>query len=160
VQDRLLKTDIAEFARAAWSGRNESGFAPMSTNIMVLPDGVNDRTAGGIFLPEEQRSRMALAAESGVVVAMGSEAFKYAVDGTPWRGDRPSVGAHVYFERYAGQVLSGRDGLQYRVMDAKCVGALALGEGAANDEEELRRFQQKTQHQRQAETVPAQQGAA
>ena len=125
-EGRVLKTDIAEFVQGGWAGSNTSGFAPMSTNIMVLPDGVNERTSGGVFLPDDKRSQMALAAESGVVVAMGSEAFRYAADGTPWQGAKPTVGAHVYFERYAGQVLSGRDGNQYRVMDAKCVGALAI----------------------------------
>ncbi len=125
-EGRMLKTDVAEFMQVAWSGTNESGFGPMGTNIMVLPDGVNDRTKGGIFIPDDKRSQMAMAAESGIVVAMGQEAFRFASDGSLWRGDKPTIGSHVYFERYAGQVLSGRDGKQYRVMDAKCVGAIAL----------------------------------
>jgi chaperonin GroES len=126
MQSKLLKTDVASFSVANWDGSNTSGFVPMSDKVMIRPDTVDAQTRGGIALPETITERMNLSAESGIVIAMGPEAFKAGADGRTWVGDRPEPGAHVYFERYAGQVLHGRDGVAYRIMDARCIGALAL----------------------------------
>lgn len=123
---KILKTGAGSFSRAPFVGHNTAGFVPMSDKILILPDTVDAATEGGVQLPDEIRDRMDLSAESGVVAAMGPEAFQLAANGTPWVGMKPQVGSHVYFERFAGQVLHGRDGKVYRVMDARCIGALAL----------------------------------
>jgi chaperonin GroES len=127
-----ITTSVAEYTRAPWSGRNESGLMPLSDKILVLVDRVEVATAGGVILTDDVQERANLGAESGVIVAMGPQAFRFDDAGKVWQGERPDVGTHVFFQRYSGQVVRGRDGRMYRTMDAQCIGAVALPDETAD----------------------------
>jgi co-chaperonin GroES (HSP10) len=126
VANKRLLTPLGEYVPAEWSGENTSGIIPIGDRVLVLPDKAPDRSSGGVVFTEIQQDRDGLAAETGVLVALGEAAWKWNSDRTrPFDGTKPKVGQRVWFERYAGAIQYGRDGVAYRLMDDKAVGAVA-----------------------------------
>ena len=121
---KLVMTPLGQYAPAQWSGANTSGIRPIGDRVLILPDGAAEQTSGGVELPEDLVDRMTQAAETGVIVAMGPDAWLWNSDRTrKFEGEKPRVGQRVIFERYAGSFQHGpRDGRRYRLMDDKCVG--------------------------------------
>lgn len=129
MQPKLLRvrTPLGEFDAHVWDGVNASGYRPMGDRVLVLPDQASEQTSGGIFLDESTRERVTAASETGVMVAMGDEAFLWNADRRRrWEGEKPKPGDRVYYERYAGTIVHGDDGLIYRVMDDKAIAAIRL----------------------------------
>ena len=132
MRDKILKpkymvrqaTTGAEFVPAEYTGMNESGFDPIGDKVLVLPDSASDITSGGVNLPDDMVERHTLAAETGVLISIGGGAFLWHSDGSKWSGYKPKAGDRIYMERYAGQVLFGRDGKHYRLMNSTCIGAI------------------------------------
>jgi chaperonin GroES len=124
IEPRLLKGVQAEYERATFTGKNESGVRCIGKNVVVLVDQCSDKTSGSVLLPPEIIERMNVASESGVLVALGGEAFSYYDDGTKWTDYKPEAGERVFFERYAGREIRGRDGKTYRLMSYTCIGGL------------------------------------
>jgi chaperonin GroES len=126
MQPKLLKSSqLGEFIPAEFNGVNESGYEPVCDRVLVLPDMASARTTGGIELPAELVDRHTMAAETGVIVAVGPEAFKWTPDKTrEWTSYKPKPGDRVYIQRYSGQVMLGEDGKFYRLMDYTCCGAV------------------------------------
>lgn len=131
MQPKLLKSSqLGEFVPAEWHGVNESGYEPVCDRVLVLPDMASDMTSGGIKLLADQVERSTMAAETGLLVAIGPDAFKWTSDKTrPWEGHKPQVGDRVYIQRYSGQVMMGEDGKFYRLMEYGCVGAVKIHHG-------------------------------
>lgn len=126
MQAKVL-TPVGEFDAAVWQGRNTSGIQPFGDRVLVLPDQATTQTMGGLFIPPETIERIAEAAETGVLVAIGEGAWAWNGDRTRrYEGVKPAPGQRVYFERYAGGKFHGRDGLVYRLMDDKCIGGFAV----------------------------------
>lgn len=135
-ENRILKTGVAQYREATYDGQNHSGFDPVNDKVLVLTDQVSEETEGGIKLPAEVIERSQMAAETGVIVAMGQGAFRYSGDRSMrWEGRRPCPGDRVYVERYAGQILFGIDGVKYRLMDDKCIGAVRPSELSTDSEQ-------------------------
>jgi len=88
---------------------NQSGIVPTGGHLLVLPDKVEERTAGGIFLPQETRDKEQQAATVGTLVAVGPGAWKDLDDGEPWA----AVSDKVSYARYAGVSMKGKDGQDY-----------------------------------------------
>lgn len=128
MQPKLLKSSQKhEFVPAKWNGVNCSGYQPIGDHIMVLPDKASNLTSGDIHLPAELVDRMTMAAETGVIVALGDDAFLWNGDRTrKWDGAKPKVGDRVYIQRYSGQVMLGEDGEFYRVMEQNCIAAVRV----------------------------------
>lgn len=130
---KLVMTPLGEYAPAEWRGENTSGIQPIGDRVLVLPDGPaekdihrDDGSVVSFALPEETKERMAMAAETGVIVAVGESAWAWNADRTrPFSGDKPVEGQRVWFERYAGSLQHGKDGNLYRLMSDNCVGAVA-----------------------------------
>lgn len=121
---KLVRTDVAEFVRSEFEGNN-SGYVPIGDRILVKVDEASGTTSGGVHLPDDTTYKLTMAAETGVIVAMGDAAFYWTFDRSrPWYGRKPRVGDHVYLERYAGRVVKGKDGVMYRVMDDRCLAAV------------------------------------
>lgn len=121
---RLLRNTQAEFERAIFSGKNESGVRPIGTSVLVLMDQVAKKSSGGIVLPQEFAGKMDMASESGVIVAVGDAAFSYYDDGSKWLDYKPKPGDRVFTERYAGRELLGQDGNTYRMMTYTCIAGI------------------------------------
>lgn len=91
---------------------NRSGIVPVEYKVLILPDSVKERTAGGIILPEMMKDREQMAQVKGKIVAVGGDAF------ADWK-DSPLPGMRVYFGKYAGYTVIGDDGQEYRLVNDK-----------------------------------------
>jgi chaperonin GroES len=99
------------------------GFDPVEYNVLIAPETVAEKTAGGLFLPDAVKETDELAAVRGLLVAVSPLAFNFdewPSDGPP----RPKAGDHVIYARYGGIVLKGDDGRDYRLLKDKDVGAV------------------------------------
>jgi chaperonin GroES len=125
MQPRLIKTQHAEYRPGVYAGKNESGWTPIGDKVLVLTDQPAEQTTGGVWITEDTKDRMSMAAETGIVVALGHSAFLWNADRSrPLTGPRPGPGDFVYIERYAGQVIMGNDGQIYRLMSDACIAAI------------------------------------
>lgn len=123
MQSRLIRTHRGEYVPAAWNGKNESGMEPWDDRVLVLTDEFATITSGGIHTTDNTKEHMDMAATTGVLVALGPNAWKWNSDRTrPFEGKRPEPGQRVYFEQYAGSFYVGDDDRMYRSMDDKCIG--------------------------------------
>jgi chaperonin GroES len=91
---------------------NKSGIQPVEFKVLILPDSVKERTAGGIILPEMMKDKEQMAQVKGQIVAVGGDAF------ADWK-DAPVPGMRVYFGKYAGYMVTGEDGQEYRLVNDK-----------------------------------------
>lgn len=116
ITPKLIRTDVADYEPAQWGGRNMSGIEPLRRGdgmILVLPDKAMEKSKGGVIIIDEQQKREALAAESGILVAE---------DVSPSLAEH--VGKRVYFGRYAGVTVTGKDGQSYRLMTVENLSGL------------------------------------
>lgn len=101
---------------------------PVRHIAMIKPEEVEDKSAGGMFLPDSAKDRLQSAVDRGELVAIGEGFF----DKLP--GPVPQVGQMVLFDRYAGSLIKVREGnitQKYRLCnDDKIV---AIMEGTDND---------------------------
>lgn len=87
---------------------NKSGIVPTGGHLLVLPDKVEEKTAGGIYIPETSRDKEQQAATVGTLIAIGSSAWT-DIDVQPWA----KAGDKVSYARYAGVAMVGQDKEQY-----------------------------------------------
>ena len=83
---------------------NTSGILPTGGHLLVLPEKVEEKTAGGIYIPETSREKEQQAATIGKLVAVGPSAWKDLDDGSPWA----NVGDKVSYSRYTGCIVTGK----------------------------------------------------
>jgi chaperonin GroES len=88
---------------------NQSGIIPTGGHLLVLPVKVEERTAGGIILPQETRDKEQQAATVGTLVEIGASAWTDLDDGKPWA----EVGDKVSYAKYAGVSMQGKDNQTY-----------------------------------------------
>ena len=55
--------------------QNKSGIKPVEYKILILPDAVEQKTAGGIIKPEKSHEMEQWAQVKGTLVAVGGKAF-------------------------------------------------------------------------------------
>lgn len=97
---------------------NTSGIDPLEFNVIVRPDKVEERTKGGLYLPDETKERDQFSTLKGELIALSDLAFQ---DIYPADKPRPAPGERVMFSPYAGKVFKGDDGEDYRIMKDKDV---------------------------------------
>ena len=88
---------------------------PMEYNVLVEPEVVEEKTAGGIILPDDVKKLDQTAQTRGRLVAVSPMAFKNS--DWPDGARTPQVGDTVAFARYAG--VSSRieeSGVEYALM--------------------------------------------
>jgi len=126
LQSRILRTgDQREYVESVFDGENHSGITPLDNKVLVLMDQHAEVSSGGIVIPEDVRSRQSMASETGVIVSLGAMAFAFSDEGDRhWLSKKPSPGDRVVVERYAGRVVQGRDGQEYRLVSQMSIGAL------------------------------------
>lgn len=100
---------------------NKSGIFPIEYKILVAPIEVDEKTKGGIIIPDQTKERDQFAQMQGTLVAVSPLAFSY--EGTvEW--SKPKPGDKVLFAKYAGTVVDGKDGKKYRLVNDKDVAAV------------------------------------
>lgn len=102
---------------------NTSGLKPLAFKVVVLPDPVEEVTKGGIIRPVETVTKDEYATTTGTIVAVAGAAFGH-VTPEEWGDDKPKVGDHVVFTKYAGfrhkSKMDGKDYLIIRDEDIHC----------------------------------------
>ncbi len=105
----------------------EIDFYPVEYNVIICPESVEEKTRGGLILPESVKETEELAKSWGLLVAKSPLAFNY--DEWPENADKPKPGDHVFYARYAGTMIE-HGGKQYRIMKDKDVALVRRQEGA------------------------------
>lgn len=102
--------------------KNPSGINPTEFRVLVKPDSAEQITKGGIIIPDQAKDREQYAAMKGTLIAASPVAFTYAEwpEGTPL----PKPGDKVLYEKYAGALVKGNDGQEYRVINDKDIHAV------------------------------------
>jgi chaperonin GroES len=103
--------------------KNESGIYPTEYKVLISPRTVEEKTKGGIIIPDQTKERDQFAQMEGALVAVSPLAFSY----DDWKGaddKRPKAGDRVLFAKYAGAVVTGKDGKDYRLVNDKDIGAV------------------------------------
>jgi len=92
---------------------NSSGMKPVGHMVLVKPDPKEDKTEGGIIIPDVLADRESHAQMRGEVIAVGNTAWVGIDDGSVWakEGDR------VMFAKYGGVVFKGVDDTEYRIIN-------------------------------------------
>lgn len=104
--------------------KNGSGILPTEYKVLVQPIKVEDKTKGGIILPDETKERDQFAQMQGVLVAISPLAFTYA-NADDWAGaEKPKPGDKVLFAKFAGAAVKGKDGESYRIVNDKDISAV------------------------------------
>lgn len=98
-----------------------SGLLPMEFNVVVRLDPTEEKTSGGIILPQTKTDRDELANEEGTLEAVSPHAFTYA--DWPDGAYQPKPGDRVVFARYAGAIHE-RNGAKFRVIKDKDIVAV------------------------------------
>jgi chaperonin GroES len=106
---------------------NTSGIQPLDLRVLVLPDPVETKTAGGILLPDQHKDREKFATMKGTLVAVGVNAWEEASARSP-SFIKPVPGDRVLISKYGGVLLTGDDGKEYRIMNDEDVTARLIGE--------------------------------
>ena len=76
------------------------GIAPVEYKVLIQPEVVDDKSAGGMYLPDSVRERQQYAMDRGTVLAYGNGFFQELP------GPRPEVGDKVIYSKYAGSVVT------------------------------------------------------
>lgn len=98
--------------------KNLSGIRPTEFKVLIEPKAVAEKSAGGIFLPDEKKDRDQHAQSEGTIVAVSPLAFSYASK-EAWDGQEPKIGERVSYAKYAGAERKGKDGKDYRIVNDK-----------------------------------------
>lgn len=101
---------------------NTSGFHPFEYNVLVTCEEKEEKTQGGVYLPEQTRDREEHASMEATIIELSDAAFTYH----EWdEGVRlPKAGDRVLFTRYGGSILDGKDGRKYRIVKDKDIAAI------------------------------------
>ncbi len=100
---------------------NLSGLRPVEFKVLVRQHKVEEVSKGGIVIPDIVRDREQAAAVEGEIIAVSPLAFTYE----KWPDElKPKVGDRVFFAKYAGMKVKGRDGEEYLILNDKDVAAV------------------------------------
>lgn len=101
---------------------NLSGIRPIEFNVLVRQKKVDEITKGGIHIPQISQEREQAAAIEGEIVALSPLAFTYE----KWPDDfeLPQPGDSVFFAKYAGMKVKGKDGLDYLIVKDKDIASV------------------------------------
>lgn len=96
------------------------GIRPTGFNVIVaLAD--NEKKIGSIIIPDNISDRDRLAQVEGRLVGVSPAAFDFAH--FP-EGTKPQPGDAVMFAKFAGIIINGKDGKEYRLLLDKDVSAV------------------------------------
>ena len=76
------------------------GITPVEYKVLILPDEVEDKSAGGMYLPDSVRDRQQYAMDRGKILAIGNGFF------SDIPGPVPQIGDKVIYNKYAGSMIT------------------------------------------------------
>ncbi len=98
---------------------------PAGHRIKIKPDPLEEVSAGGIVIAHgADKARKEQAVHTGILAAIGFNAWKSFDGGEPWA----KVGDRVYFAKFGGHIVE-ENGETYRIMNDEDVTAI-IREGA------------------------------
>jgi co-chaperonin GroES (HSP10) len=104
---------------------NHTGIVPTEYNVLVRIDRTEEKTVGGIILPEEKQDRDQAFCLYGMMIDASPHAFSYE----NWSGHEdkmPKVGDRVMIAKAAGLYVNDLgDGEKYRLLKDKDIIAVA-----------------------------------
>jgi chaperonin GroES len=106
---------------------NLSGIQPLDLRVLVLPDPVEEKTQGGIILPDQHKEREKYATMKATLIATGENAWEEAA-ARSLAFVKPVPGDRVLISKYGGVPIKGDDGKDYRIMNDQDVTAILIGE--------------------------------
>ncbi len=77
---------------------NDTGIEPVEYHCVIRLDPVEEKTIGGIIIPEERKDRNQMASTEGILLAVGGDAFT----NPDWKGRIPKPGDRIMVNKYAG----------------------------------------------------------
>ena len=95
--------------RTAEDYPNTSGITPYDLLALVLPDPVEEVTAGGIILTKSTQEREKYNTQKATIIALGKSCHVQWVE-------KPQPGDRVIIAQYAGKMMEGREGKDYRII--------------------------------------------
>lgn len=120
-----MKGGVNERASIPSLSECKPGVKPSEFNVLVLPEVAEEKTKGGIILIDASKDAKEAAGQRGRLVAISPVAFDYA--SFP-EGSTPVVGDVVLFAKFAGTLVTGLDGRDYRLMKDRDVMAVETAE--------------------------------
>lgn len=106
--------------------KNTSGIIPLEYRVLILPDVVEEKTAGGIYIPEETRQGDQCSMVEGTLISWGGMAFNLQEE-KPWpemKDSRIKPGVRVFYQKYGGELFKGDDEKDYRLMNDRDIIAI------------------------------------
>lgn len=85
-------------------------YKPLGHRVLVMPQVIEEKTEGGIYIPQQVIDHEKAGVDKGVVVAIGSTCWP---DSPPWC----DVGDTVIWARYAGKPVWDADTLYHLLND-------------------------------------------
>lgn len=105
---------------------NTSGLACLEFNVLVKEeegDLQKKYKAAGLQLSDSSLERDKASATIGHIIHVSPTAFTYE----DWKGQddmKPKAGDRVVYAKYAGTIINGRDGAEYRIVKDKDILAM------------------------------------
>lgn len=96
---------------------NTSGYKVPEFRILILPEVVEEKTKGGIIIPDTVKEDLQYAKTLATIVDIGEKAFDQGTD-REWK-DKPKIGDKVLIPAYEGYVLNKeqtKDRKEYRII--------------------------------------------
>ena len=119
-----IKEEVAAYRSTGMI--NTSGLSPVEYKILIEPEEVEQKSAGGIVLAIATTEKEKMAQVRGRLIAVGGNAFE------DWNEPIPRVGDKVYYAKYAGKwIKDHRDGQEYLVVNDEDI--VAKYEDVEND---------------------------
>lgn len=114
----MLGSILSETGRAVAAKRdvrtepepeNTSGIVPLDLVALIYPDPVEEVSSGGIIIPKTAADKQKYHVQKATLVAVGKSCFHEWVE-------KPEPGQRVLFAQYAGTLIEGKDGKEYRMV--------------------------------------------
>ena len=103
---------------------NTSGIYPVDMRVVVKPEVMEEKTAGGIVVPKQVRDMEDRGHVKATIVAVGAQAFEDIKNPDA----RPRAGQIVSIAKFAGYLINGKDDIEYRIINDRDVVAVLDGD--------------------------------
>lgn len=112
-------------------GDCDPGIEPTEYQVLVIMAEKEEKTAGGVLLPDATREKEGWGSTHARLLAVSPLAFSYT-DRTDWIP--PAAGDVVFTGKYPGEEIVGRDGKAYRLCSDREISGIIERAGSAQAE--------------------------